>query len=227
MIKPLASSLLALLIGAIPVNAQSSDFAEQQQLVDKAKLTVEAFSADPDFAEPVRELAPDVKAILIVPQFVRGALVLGGAGGSGVLLVRGENSGEWSQPAFYRIGSASFGLQIGADVSGVVILVRTMRGLEEFYRSDFKLGLNTGMTVGWKGGTVAVHGITADTVSYAQSKGAFGSIVSLAGAMVTVSDESNAAYYGQSVRPTEILLKGEVKNDQSLPLREAVAKLMK
>ena len=45
--------------------------------------------------------------------------------------------------------------------------------------------------------------------------------------MVTVSDESNAAYYGQSVRPTEILLNGEVKNDNSLPLREAVAKLMK
>ena len=77
--KLLASSLLALLIGAIPVNAQSSDFAEQQQLVDKAKLTVEAFSADEDFAEPGRELAPDVKAILVVPQFVRGALVLGEA----------------------------------------------------------------------------------------------------------------------------------------------------
>ena len=153
--------------------------------------------------------------------------MLGGAGGRGVLLVRGEKSGEWSQPAFYSIGSASFGLQLGADVSRLVILVRTMKGLEEFYRSGFKLGLNTGMTVGWRGAAVAVHGITADTVSYAQSKGAFGSIVSLAGAMVTVLDESNAAYYGQPVRPTEILIKGEVRNDKSLPLREAVAYLMK
>jgi lipid-binding SYLF domain-containing protein len=216
--------LLATFIGIVPPNVRSSDFAEQQQLVDKAKLTAEAFAADPDFKEPVQEFR--ARAIFIVPQFLRGAFVFGGAGGSGVLLVRDEKNSTWGQPAFYNIGSASFGLQIGTDISAIVIVVRTTKGLEEFYRSDFKLGANTEMAIGPVGAAAAVHGITADILSYAQSKGAFVGIA-LAGSTVTVSDDSNAAYYGHAVQATDILVQGDVKNDKSLPLREAVAKLMK
>jgi SH3 domain-containing YSC84-like protein 1 len=82
-----------------------SDFAEQQQLVDKAKLTAESFAMDPELKAPLREWGPNAKALFIVLQFMRGAYVFGGAGGSGVLLVRNEKTSAWSQPAFYNIGS--------------------------------------------------------------------------------------------------------------------------
>ena len=223
--KLLISSLAALVIGVIPANVRSSDFAEQQQLVDNAKLTVDAFTANPELGEAVREDGPEIRAIFIVPQFFRVAFLFGGAGGSGVLLVRDEKNGEWSQPAFYHIGSASFGLQAGADALEIVVVVRTRKGLEGFYRSNFTLGLNTGITIGPKGEAGAVHGIMADTVSYARSKGAFVGMA-LAGAVVSVSDESNTAYYGRPLRPTDILVKGDVKNDQSVSLRESVARLM-
>ncbi len=130
---------------AMALPAGSADFAEQQQLVDKAKLTLEAFTADPALKDPLRDLGPQARALFIIPQFMRGAFIFGGAGGSGVLLVRHEKSGTWGQPVFYNIGSASFGLQIGADVSEIVLVVRTTKGLEKFYSSDFKLGGNAGM----------------------------------------------------------------------------------
>ena len=219
-------ALLAVLVGMVPRHARSADFAEQQQLVDKSRLTLEAFAADPRLRGPFRELAPQARAVFIVPQFMRGAFIFGGAGGSGLLLMRDERTGKWGQPAFYNIGSASFGLQIGGDVSEIVIVVRTMRGLEEFYRSDFKLGGVAGMAVGPVGGGASVHGISADILSYARQKGVFAGIA-LDGAFVSVSDDSNAAYYGQPVRPIDIFLKGDVSNAKSLDLREAATKLMK
>lgn len=218
--------ITACFMALLPIQASSADFSEQQQIVDKAKLTVEAFAADPSLKQPLHDLGPEARALFIVPSFMRGAFVFGGAGGSGVLLVRDEKSGTWGQPVYYNIGSASFGLQVGGDVSEIVLVVRTNKGLEEFYRNDFKLGANTGMTVGPVGQTVAFSGIGADLISYARTKGAFAGIA-LDGAIVTVSDDSNAAYYGRQVRPTDIIVKGDVSNPKSLPLRQSVAKLMK
>lgn len=222
----LVVGLMPVLTAVIPAPARAGDFAAQQQMVDKAKLTLEAFAADPSLKEPLRELGPQARALFIVPQFMRGAFIFGGAGGSGVLLVRDDKTGKWGQPVFYNIGSASFGLQIGGDVSEIVLVVRTTKGLEEFYRSDFKLGGNAGMAVGPVGEGAAVHGIAADIVSYARKKGAFAGMA-LEGAFVTVSDDSNAAYYGRAVRPVDIIMKGDVANPKSLALREAATRLMK
>jgi len=215
---------LFLACSALP--AASADFAQQQQLVEKARFTLENFTADPGLKDSLRELSKEARAMFIVPQLLRGAFVFGGAGGSGVLLVREEKTGNWSQPVFYTIGSASFGLQIGGDASELVLVVRNQKGLEEFYRSDFKLGANVGIAAGPVGGGASVHGIAADIIAYARKKGAYAGMA-LDGAWVAVSDESNRAYYGQPVRPVDIVVKGSVSNPKSLDLRAAAAKLMK
>lgn len=222
----LASVLMGVFMAISPTQALSGNPAEQQQLVDKAKMTLEDFTTDPGLKNSLRDLGPEARALFIVPQFMRGAFVFGGAGGSGVLLVRNEKSGKWGQPVFYNIGSASFGLQIGADLSEMVLVVRTTKGLEEFYSNDFKLGANAGMAVGPVGEGSSIHGIAADIISYGKKKGAFAGMA-LDGAWVTVSNDSNAAYYGRAVRPADIILKDEVSNPKSVPLRDAASKLMK
>jgi len=222
----LALAVLAVLVAILPTQARSAGFSEQQQLVDKAKMTLEEFAADPGLKGSLQDLGPHSKAVFIIPQFMRGAFVFGGAGGSGVLLVRNEKSGKWGQPVFYNIGSASFGLQIGGDISEMVLVIRTPKGLEEFYSNDFKLGANAGMAVGPVGEGASVHGIAADIVSYGKQKGAFAGMA-VDGAFVTVSNDSNAAYYGKAVRPSDIILKDEVSNPKSVPLRDAATKLIK
>lgn len=204
----------------------AADAAAQQQLVDKAQLTLEAFASDSQLRDQFKQLRKEARALFIVPQFMRGAFIFGGAGGSGVLIARDEKTGKWGDPVFYNIGSASFGAQIGADVSEMVLVVRTRKGLEEFFTNDFKLGANAGMATGPVGAGMSAQGIAADIVSYARQKGAFAGMA-LDGAFVSVSNDSNQAYYGKPVRPTDIIVKKEIGNPKSLQLRAAAEKLMK
>lgn len=206
--------------------AFSAETVAQQQLVDKAQLTLEAFASDPQLKDQLKGLSKEARALFIVPQFMRGAFIFGGAGGSGVLIARDEKTGRWGDPVFYNIGSASFGAQIGADVSEMVLVVRTPKGLEEFFTNDFKLGANAGMATGPVGAGMSVQGIAADIVSYARQKGAFAGMA-LDGAFVSVSNDSNQAYYGKPVRPTDIIVKKEIGNPKSLQLRAAADQLMK
>jgi len=205
--------------------AFSADATTQQQIVDKAQLTLEAFASDGQLKDVFKQLSKEARALFIIPQFMRGAFIFGGAGGSGVLIARDERTGKWGDPVFYNIGSASFGAQIGADVSEMVLVVRTRKGLEEFYTNDFKLGANAGMATGPVGGGMAAQGITADIISYARQKGAFAGMA-VDGALVSVSNDSNQAYYGKPVRPTDIIVKKDIGNPKSLQLRAAADKLM-
>jgi lipid-binding SYLF domain-containing protein len=212
-----------MIVMAMPSIAAAS--SEQRELVEKARLTLEAFGTDSGVGSAVREWKSDVKALIIVPQLVRGAFVFGGAGGSGVAIVRDNKTGAWTEPAFYTMGSASFGLQFGGDVSEIVMVVRTQKGLEQLYRSNFKLGVDVALALGSVGEGVSVRGITADVLVYAKKKGVYGG-ASAEGAVVAVSDDSNYLYYGQEVRPTDILIKQNVSNPHSAGLRSAASKLM-
>lgn len=222
----LVAAVLTGLVSLMPVTARTEDFSQQQQLVDKAKMTLEGFTADGGLKGSIKQLGEDAKGLFIVPSFMRGAFMFGGAGGSGILIARDEQTGKWSDPLFYNMGSASFGLQVGADVSEIVMVVRTQKGLEQFYTNDFKLGANVGVAVGPVGAGTSAKGITADMVAYAKKKGAFAGIA-LDGSMVTVSNDNNKAYYGEDVRPTDIIVKKEVGNPKSIDLREAAEKLLK
>ena len=51
--------------------------------------------------------------------------------------------------------------------------------------------------------------------------------MALDGALVAVSNDSNAAYYGKEVRPTDILVKQNVENSKVGDLRAAVAKVLR
>ena len=115
----------------------------------------------------------------------------------------------------------SFGLQAGADTSELIFIVRTQKGLEEFYRSDFKLGADVGVSIGPLGSSAAMEGISADLVSFGRSKGAFMGMA-LDGALIAISDGSNAAYYGKTVRPTDIVVKKSVSNPASADLRRTI-----
>ena len=205
--------------------AMAADVSEQQELVDQARLTIERFAAD-ESMEWFHRHKKEAWAVLIVPKLTRGALVFGGAGGSGVFLARDERTGRWSQPVFYTIGSTSFGLQIGRDVRELILVIRSRRGLESFYTSAFRLGGDASVAAGPSGRGTGAKGVTQDIVSFSRGSGAYAG-VSLEGAWVAVSDASNEAYYGEPARPADILLKDSIVNPESLDLRDALVKAMK
>ncbi|HEY5931952.1 MAG TPA: hypothetical protein VIT63_03500, partial [Nitrospira sp.] len=82
-----AAVLTGGLLAGGALSALASDSVEQQQLVDKAQVTLQNLFADPSVGPALRDSREDTKALFIVPQFIRGSFIFGGAGGSGVLLV--------------------------------------------------------------------------------------------------------------------------------------------
>jgi lipid-binding SYLF domain-containing protein len=219
----IAVMILAWLTGDWVVFAAEKP-VEQQGLVDKARITFESFMADENM-EWFKEHVNEAEGFLIVPDLLKGGFFLGGSGGSGVLVVKDEKTGDWSQPAFYTLGSVTFGLQIGGEKSEVIMMIRKRNTLESFYSSSFKLGGDTSAAVG-PVGVGAKATVTASIISFARSKGAFIGL-SLEGAVIKTSDSSNKAYYGKEVRPVDILVKKDVSNPGSAALRQALKKAIK
>jgi lipid-binding SYLF domain-containing protein len=223
MIGRVAAGTMALLMAVAP--AWADDAQTARQIVEKAALAVEQFEKDPNM-EGFRELAKKAKGMLILPQMVRAAFVLGASGGSGLMVARGEPAGQWRGPAFYTLGGASFGFQAGADAAEVIILAMTDRGVSKLLSPQVKLGADISVAVGPAGGgaAAATAGLSADLVSYSVAKGLYGGF-SVDGSVVGVRSALNEAYYGKAVSPTDILVKGAVKNAQANALIEKVARV--
>ncbi|GKS59377.1 hypothetical protein YTPLAS18_29040 [Nitrospira sp.] len=215
--------LLALLVHVSPVVGHAADRA-QQQMVDQARATLEAFTADPKMKTVFHELAPQAKALLILPDYFRWGLVVGGASGTGVLMVREEHTGYWSQPAFYNVSSLNLGPQVGANVSEIVVVIRSDQVVRDFYEANFKLGGSAGLAAGSSGKGTSAHGIPAEVVAYARETGLFAG-VAFGGALVTIGEHANGTYYGKPVSPRDII-EGRVKNPGTSALREAARALL-
>ena len=212
---------------ASPVTGDAAkDAREAQQLVEKAKLTVESFTADQATGKAVRDLIKKAKGVYIAPEVLRGAFIVGASGGSGVLLIR-DDKGRWNGPAFYTIGEASFGFQAGADKSEVMLLIMSDRGVSSMLASSVKLGADASVAAGpvGAGSSAETANLSADILSFSRQKGLFAG-VSLEGAVMSKRDGLNEAYYKKGdVTPTEILIKGAPSNKAAAALKAELNKL--
>jgi lipid-binding SYLF domain-containing protein len=204
---------------AIPATA--AEPIEQQGLVDKARVTFDSFMKDENQAW-LKENLNQAKGLIIIPSLLKAGFVIGGSGGSGVLIVKDEKTGQWSQPAFYTLASGTFGLQIGAEAAEVIMMVRTQKAVDALFTSSFKLGGDTSIAVG-PVGAGAKSNIVADILSFSRTKGAYAG-VSLEGSVISTKDKWNEAYYGKAVSPVDIFVKHSVSNSGSKALHTSVAK---
>jgi lipid-binding SYLF domain-containing protein len=220
----------ALLLGALvwlgPGAALGDDLDDARDLAEDARQAFERVSNDKTFAADFRDLARRAKGIFIAPEVIRGAFILGGAGGGGVFLVRDEKSGAWVGPAFYALGAASIGLQAGVDSSEVVLLAMTERGVTALLSAGVKLGANASVAFGPVGGGVsaATINLSADIFAYSLSKWLYAGFA-VDGAVVAPRHSLNQAYYGVAVSPTDILIRRQVTSPHAAGLIKAVAEV--
>ena len=217
--------LLAVAPSWWPTPAFADDAMDAQQLVDKARMTFEAFLTDSDVGPSLRSLLKDAKAVLIYPQVIRLAFILGASGGSGVLLAYDQKADIWSGPAFCTIGQGSIGIQAGGEATEVVLVALSDRGLAALLSTSSKLGADVGVALGpiGVGAEAATANLSGDIISYSRASGLYAG-ASLSGAVVAVRDALNQAYYGKDVTPTGILIQRQVTNPHAAGLIEAVAK---
>lgn len=214
------TALVAMAVLAAPAGAQ-----ETQGLVDKARISLESMAAQEDMIEMRRMLAK-AHGAMIVPQVIKAGFIIGGEGGSGVLLTRDANSGAWSAPAFYTLAAGSIGWQFGGEVSEVVLVFRTPKGLEAMLKSGFKAGVDGSIAAGPIGKGIeaaTTANLRNDIFVFSRSQGLFAG-VSLEGAVIQPRDSWNEAYYGKKTSPGEIVAGGAGPGRGSEALRQALKK---
>ena len=211
----ITAALIALLLCG-PGRALADDAGDAKNIINQAEATLKNFMNDPDmkwFGSHLQE----AKGVYIVPKLTKGAFIFGVEGGNGVVLARDEKSGAWSEPVFYETSAASFGLQAGAQSSEAVVLIMTPKAVDSLLGNKIKLGADGSVAVGPKGGGADTN-LTADFVTFTRAKGLYAG-VSFDGASIRSRDELNAAYYGQDVRPSDIIIAHKAKpnaNSKSL-----------
>jgi lipid-binding SYLF domain-containing protein len=196
----------------------------EQALVDRAALTVQDMVKTNVSDTPVTMLRR-AKAVMVCPNIFKAGFFFGGAGGNCVLLARAGN-GTWSYPAFYTIGSGSFGFQFGVQDSQVIIMIMTDRGLGAVMDSQVKLGADAGLAIANFGGGVngsTTTAVGADIVAFAGSSGLYGG-VSLEGSLMSTDTHANQDYYGQPFASRQIVISMQGTNQGADPLREVLTR---
>lgn len=211
--------LLAVLsLAPLAAHAQS----EQQQLVDRATLAAQQMLNNRDGTD-AQYVLKRARAVMICPQVFKAGFLLGGQGGSCVLVAR-DGAGSWSAPAFYGLGGGSIGFQAGIQDAEVMLMIMSDKGLGAVMDSQFKLGADASATFvdlggGIEGATTAA--LRADIVGFTRARGLYAGI-SLSGSLLSSKSDWNAAYYGRPVAAQQIVLGMEATNPAADPLRQVL-----
>ena len=190
----------------------------EEELVERSRLSVLSLTTDPDF-QPVQPYLAAAKAVYIVPELYRGGFLFGAEGGAGVMLRRQEG-GHWSYPAFYLIAGGSFGLQIGGQIAELILTIMSDRGLQAVLDRQVRLGADASASIIAVGaGLEAATGLdlNADMYGFMKAQGLFAGL-SLEGSVITPQRNRNARYYGEGAT-AEAILNGQYVNQQADPLR--------
>jgi lipid-binding SYLF domain-containing protein len=219
------AALAALTLLAAPAAHAQQVVTDQTMMVGKAQATVERLRRDPNMDDNISSLLARARAVLVVPDLVKGGFILGAEYGTGVLLTRDEG-GRWSGPAFYSIASGSVGFQIGLQDAEALYVIMTERGLRAVMENQFKAGAGVGVAllhVGAGAEASTTLNVGGDIYAFNKAVGAYGG-ASLEGSGILPRHSWNAAYYGGNPTPEDILIARRLDAPQADRLRDLLGR---
>jgi len=189
---------------AAPVRAQTR---EDARLITATQV-LEELGDTPDQNVP-SWLMQRAYGVAVIPEVIKGAFWVGGRYGKGVLTVR-DAKGRFSNPIFIHLGGASFGFQVGATSTDVVLIFATQRSVENFANGKFTLGADASVAAGPVGRQgEAAAGVNAEIYSYSRSRGLFAG-VALDGGVLAFDRAANRSFYGNDEVTTPMITGGKV-----------------
>jgi len=149
------------------------------------------------------DLFNKAQCVIVIPNMKKAAFVIGGEYGSGVMSCRTR---DWSAPVFMQLAKGSWGLQIGAEQTDLVLLVMNRKGLDKLLSDKVSLGADASVAAGPVGRTGAAATdaqMSAEMLSYSRSQGVFAGI-DLSGGVLRPDKEADARAYGPSVSAKDV-----------------------
>ncbi|KAJ5304061.1 uncharacterized protein N7443_003721 [Penicillium atrosanguineum] len=145
---------------------------------------------------------------------MRTGLWVSGSGGSGVLLARIAETGEWSPPSGIMLHTAGIGFLAGVDIYDCVVVINTYEALDAFKKVRCTLGGEVSAAAGpvGMGGVLdsEVHKRQSPIWTYMKSKGLYAG-VAVDGTIIIERTDENEKFYGERISVTDILA-GKVRH---------------
>jgi len=189
-----------------------------RHLVAAAANTIKRLCANSEF-QPFAHFLTDARAAVVLSNVSKAGFFAGGEGGNSVLIAR-TVAGSWGQPAFYTLGTGSFGLQFGVQNTAVVLIVCSDGALSLIMEHQGKLGADTGATIGVHGmdmeASTTHHG--ADILAFANPNIGTYLGATLEGAVLALRNDLNHAFYGGDATLDGIIA-GKFRNPAANQLR--------
>jgi lipid-binding SYLF domain-containing protein len=156
-----------------------------------------------------QELLQKAECVIVIPSMMKVAVGLGGSYGRGAMVCRAGKlfDGAWGAPAMYTLEGGSFGFQLGAEATDLVLLVMNRHGVDALLSSKVKLGANASVAAGPKGRAAEAStdaSLRAEILSYSRSRGLFAG-VSLSGISLRPDDDASAQVYGRKLTARRIV----------------------
>jgi lipid-binding SYLF domain-containing protein len=196
--------VITLLLGASAAAAAPSK-DETKRVAEAANVLTEVrSSSDQSIPEDVWQRA---RCVAVIPGVKKAALVFGGEYGKGVMSCRMPGDG-WSAPAFLTLEKGSWGAQVGAESTGVVLLVMNDRGIDRLLQDKVTLGADASLAagpVGRSGAAATDAQLQAEMLSYSHARGLFAGI-DLSGGVLRPDNSADKDLYGRSIEAREILM---------------------
>jgi len=160
--------------------------------------------------------------IAIIPDLTKLAFFAGGRRGHGVLVVR-DKQGRFTNPVFITMTGGSFGWQWGVQLTDIVLVFTTPKGIEGINGGKVTLGADASVAAGPVGRQASAStdaAFKAEIYPYSRSRGVFAGLA-LDGTVITIDDKADAAFYKKPGVAAGDILAGTVTSDD-----ESVHRLM-
>jgi len=220
-------TMLALVLGMA-----GAAFADDPAHLKRIKLAAEVLDemAAQNDAGALGDVINSGRGVAIFPRVGKAGFIVGGQGGQGIVLIKdGKNKWRWYGPAFMGIAGASFGLQIGASQTALVLVITNEAGLRAFTGGNsFTLGGDVSIAAGPVGrdAKAATDGRAAAAIySYSMSKGLFAGL-SIDGSIINQNRDASEAYWGAPLTAKAALSK-RATDKRIKPVVDALNRLQK
>jgi lipid-binding SYLF domain-containing protein len=197
---------VALAFGGVGAHASSTT----DRRLDESLRVFESFSFLTEQSIPTW-LLERAYGVVVVPRVIKGALIIGGRGGKGVMSVRNPD-GSWSNPVFVTLGGANVGFQWGVQSTDLVLVLMSRKSVEGIAGGKVTLGADASVAAGPVGRSAAAATdatFSAQVLAYARNEGIFAG-VAIDGSVISIDDNANASAYGVSGILASQILSGTV-----------------
>lgn len=171
---------------------------KEENRVHDATDTLDQIMRIPEKAIPPALLSR-AYAVAVIPKVIKIGFGIGARRGKGILVVR-NNDRTWSNPSFVTLTGGSFGFQVGAQSTDIILVFKTRASVDGINNGQFTLGADASAAAGPVGRHTAVATdwkFQSEVYSYSRSRGLFAG-VSLEGASISMDRKANAAFYGSA-----------------------------